>query len=284
VAGGGNGGDGTPALMAKLNEPFGAAVDPMTGDIYIAEYLGGHVRRIDDKGVISTVVGVNATGPGGKITLKQPHDLLFQPGTRTLFVADTFDNRVFRMNAATGEITLFAGAGTQIDPGMSQAYCLAFDPGAKHIYITDTGGGKIISVDLASMAVTNIVTKQPRAIAIDSKGTIYVVAVNSNVLQKLDAGGTASDVVGMLHAPKHLTIDADDNVVIADTEAGSIDTYFVATSKLVRIVGNGTMGTGTLGGPPENAQTMRTHGVVFDPLGRLYIADSLNNRLLRIEH
>src|SRR6185436_19939703 len=112
-AGGGAGGDGSPAAMAKLSEPFGVAQDPMTGDFYIAEFTD-HVRKIDAKGILTTVVGTGATGPGGQVQLTQPHDVLFRPGTRTLFIADTYANRVLKMDAATGDVVPFAGAGTQV--------------------------------------------------------------------------------------------------------------------------------------------------------------------------
>jgi len=111
VAGGGSGGDGTPALMASTNKPFGAVTDPINGDVYIAEYGGHKIRRIDDKGIISTVMGAGATGPGAKITLGRPHNLLFQPNTRNLFVGDTFAGRVIKMDAATGESVVFAVKG-----------------------------------------------------------------------------------------------------------------------------------------------------------------------------
>src|SRR5438045_6401463 len=41
VAGGGNGGDGTPAAMASTNKPFGTVVDSLSGEVYLAQ-RGGH--------------------------------------------------------------------------------------------------------------------------------------------------------------------------------------------------------------------------------------------------
>jgi YVTN family beta-propeller protein len=282
VAGGGNGGDGSPAAMAKLSVPFGTAVDPMNGDIYIAEFTG-RVRRIDDKGIISTVVGTGAPGPGGKVTLDQPHDLLFRPGTRTLFIGDTYAKRVVKMDAATGEAVAFAGAGTQVAAGIGRTFHLAFDKSGDHLYVTDYEGGKVAVIDLATSAVNSIaVGANPRVHAVDSKGNLYVVN-NNAVMKKFDPMGGSSTAVGGLAAPKHLAIDHDDSVIICDTEVNLIRRWTPGSTTTVKIAGTGAEGTGMLGGPPEQAAFKRPHGVFVDAQGRLYIADSDNNRVLRIE-
>ena len=283
IAGGGSGGDGSPAVMAKLSEPFGTAVDPMTGELYIAEYTGGHVRKIDGQGIISTVVGAGATGPGGKVTLVQPHDVLFQPGTRNLFIADTFANRVVKMNAATGETVAFAGAGTPVAANMVKTFHLAFDRAGQHLYVTDNGGGKVVVIDLASSAVMTVdAGSNIRAIAVDSKGNLYL-SNNNAVLRKIDAMGAASNAVAGLNAPKHLAVDAADNVIICDTEINVIKKWTPGAPSAVKIAGSGAMGTGTLGGAPEQAAFNRPHGLSVDGQGRIYISDSDNNRVLRIE-
>ena len=273
VVGGGTGGDGTPAAMASTNKPFGAVVDPLSGEVYIAEYGGHKVRKIDGAGIISTVMGAGATGPGGKITLGQPHNLLFQPGSHNLFVADTFAGRVIKMDATTGESTVFA-------TGLGTAYCLAFDPTGEHLYVTSGG---VTIIDVKTMATTKVNVASPRVIAVDSKKNLYLGGGAS--LQLVDPAGKISAVMGSggLSAPKHLSIDLDDNVIIADTESNTIRKYVVATKTVVKIAGGGA-GTGTLGGSPEMAQLMRPHGAFVDGQGRIWIADSFNDRVLRIDY
>jgi DNA-binding beta-propeller fold protein YncE len=271
IAGGGNGGDGTPAAMASTNKPFGAVVDPLNGDVYIAEFGGHRVRRIDDKGIISTVMGAGATGPGGKMTLGQPHNLLFQPNTHNLFVADTFAGRVIKMDATTGESAVFVG-------GLGTAYCLAFDPTGEHLYVTSGG---VTIIDLKTMATTKVNTPSPRVIAVDSKKNLYLGGGGS--LRVADAMGKITDVMGSggLAAPKHLSIDLDDNVIISDTESNTIRKYVVATKTVVKIAGGGG---GALGGSPDMAQLKRPHGAFVDGQGRIFIADSFNDRVLRIDY
>jgi hypothetical protein len=56
VAGGGTGGDGSPAREAKLSAPFGVALD-RSGTIYFVEYAGNRVRKIDSHGIVTTIAG-----------------------------------------------------------------------------------------------------------------------------------------------------------------------------------------------------------------------------------
>jgi streptogramin lyase len=269
VVGGGNGGDGSPAAMASTNKPFGAVVDPLNGDLYIAEYGGHRVRRVDDKGIISTVMGAGAMGPGGKIDLGQPHNLIFQPRSHNLFVADTFAGRVIRMDVTTGDSEVFA-------TGLGTAYCLAFDPSGEHLYVNN---GSII--DVKTKATTKVGIGSPRVIAVDSKKNLYFGGGAS--LSVADPLGKISAVMGSggLSQPKHLYVDLSDDVIIADTESNTIRKYVVATKSVVKIAGGGA---GTLGGDPNMAKLARPHGVSVDGQGRLWIADSFNDRVLRVDY
>jgi hypothetical protein len=282
VAGGGNGGDGSQATMARLQSPFGAVTDPVTGDLYIAEVGGGgRIRKVDDKGIITTVMGAGATGPGAKISLNQPHNLLFQPHTRNLFVGDTMAERVIKMDAATGESVVFAGSGSNVASGLGRSYCLGFDAAGKKLYVT---GGGVTIIDLETMAVSKINTATPRVLAVDSKSNVYLGGGAS--LRMANPAGMISDVMGSggLNGPKHLSVDLDDNVIITDTESDTIRKYVIATRTVVKIAGTGGNGAGTLGGSPELAGLGRPHGAYVDAQGRIFIADSFNQRVLRIEY
>src|SRR5438477_8775788 len=80
IAGGGTAGDGSQATTAKLLTPFGVGFDG-TGNLYVVEYTGQRVRRIDPKAMISTVAGTGQKGSGGaggpaiKAELNDPHSL-----------------------------------------------------------------------------------------------------------------------------------------------------------------------------------------------------------------
>jgi hypothetical protein len=97
-----------------------------------------------------------------------------------------------------------------------------------------------------------------------------------------DPMGRITDVMGSggLSAPKHLSIDLDDNVIISDTESDTIRKWVAATKTVVKIAGGGS---GMLGGSPEMAQFNRPHGAFVDGQGRIFISDSFNDRVLRID-
>lgn len=272
VAGGGNGGDGTPAVMARVNSPFGAVANPLTGEIYIAEYAGGHVRKVDKQGMISTVMGARATGPGSKITLGRPHNLMFQPNSHILFVADTFAGRVIRMDTTTGESEVFHSGGGQV-------FCLAFDPTGENIYLSSGG---VTVINLKTKAAKSLGMPTPGILAMDSKMNLYSVtgrygnALRLGTMNVMGGGGLAG--------PKGMAIDLDDNVLLAETENGTITRWSPTTKTLTKLAGSGGGGGGTLGGAPTMAGLGRPHGVAIDTQGRIIIADSNNNRVLRIEY
>jgi hypothetical protein len=268
-------------VAGGLSTPFGVAVDPMTGDIYTADYGDNRIRRIGGTGMPTVVVGPGAAGPAGQVTMNRPHDLLFQPGTRNLFIADTMGSKVLRMNVATGEIAVLAGDGGKVPAG-GNAYCLAFDIAGETLYFT--GGGGIRVVDLKTDTLKGTLPfANPRVITVDSKGTLYAVRGGGNALQIVTAEGISNAPGGSpVNAPKRIATDREDNVIIVDTESHSISKYLVATRSIVRLIGNGRAGTGTLDGPPEMAQTDRPHGAFVDASGRVLIADSFNDRIIAI--
>jgi len=84
--------------------------------------------------------------------------------------------------------------------------------------------------------------------------------------------------------PKHVAIDLDDNVLVVDTENNVIRKVFVAENRVVRFAGTGTQGSGGVGGRPEQVQLARPHGAFVDPTsGAVYISDSTNGRILKVE-
>jgi hypothetical protein len=311
-AGGGSGNDGVQATQAKLAQPFAVARDPASGDFYIAEYAGNRIRRVDGGGVISTVVGPGASGDAGRITLNQPHHILFPPGGGDLFIGDTFNSRLFRFDVKTGAVTPFAA-----NAGFGKTFCLAFDPKGERLYVADTDNKRVRAVDLGTSAVTTVAGNgmtgkpadgatatqaplvDPRAIAVDSKGNLYILERDGNALRVVDTAGKIRTVAGTgqagnsgdggnalmatMNGPKHVGVDLADDVLIADTENHVVRKLLVSQGKIVRVVGTGTQGAAGVPGPPAGVELARPHGVFVAPDGKLYLSDSLNNRVLRLE-
>jgi DNA-binding beta-propeller fold protein YncE len=330
VAGGGDGGDGGPAREAKLQAPFGVDFD-RSGTLFFVEFTGHRVRKIDGKGVLTTVAGSGEKGyagdgePAMKAQFHSMHSLVVAP-TGDIYVADTWNNRVRKIDARSGEIRTIAGTGDKGYSGdggpatkarFGGTYCLALDDKGEKLYVADLDNRRIRVVDLRSGVVETAAGNgergvprdgaearkaplvDPRAVAVDAKGNIYILERAGNALRVVDGEGKIRTVAGTgkkglrgdggealraeFNGPKHLCVDRNGDVLIADTENHVIRKYLPHEGKIVRIAGTGRKGHAGLEGPPQKAELNQPHGVTARPDGTIYISDSSNNRILKIE-
>ncbi|MBM3891753.1 MAG: hypothetical protein FJ388_21775, partial [Verrucomicrobia bacterium] len=94
-------------------------------------------------------------------------------------------------------------------------------------------------------------------------------------------GGPA--LAATMNGPKHLCVDKDDNVIIADAENNVIRKYLPKEGRIIRVAGTGKKGAAGVGGDPLQCELARPHGVTVHPqTGELYITDTYNNRVLKI--
>jgi DNA-binding beta-propeller fold protein YncE len=326
----GAGGGGSLALKGKLGGPFGTAFDK-DGNLYIVEMTGLRILKIDAKGELTPLAGTGKKGDGGdggpasKAEFNGPHSLAVGPDG-CVYVTDTWNNRVRKIDPKTGTISAFAGTGEKgfAGDGGSAAraqfggvYCVAFDPRGEQMYLADLDNRRVRAIDMKSGTVRTVAGNgqkgvpedgaeavkaplvDPRAVAADGAGNVYILERSGNALRVVDAKGRISTAAGTgkagatgdggdarkatFNGPKHLCIDGDGNVIIADTENHLIRKYVPKDGKVVRVAGSGTKGTEGLGGPPDKAQLDHPHGVTVSKDGTLYISDSSNNRVLRIE-
>ena len=87
-----------------------------------------------------------------------------------------------------------------------------------------------------------------------------------------------------MNGPKFAAVDRDGSVLIADTENHRIVRYTPGSDKLKLVAGTGKAGANGVGGDPKSCELNKPHGVTVHPkTGRVYICDSSNDRILRIE-
>jgi streptogramin lyase len=304
VAGGGAVTDGVPAVEAKVAGPFGVIFDK-AGNLYIGEFQGQRVQKIDAKGIITTLAGNGAKGfagdggPAASAQFNCIHDIVIG-ADGNLYIADSFNRRIRRIDLATGIITTFAG----IDQGKTATgdggpADKANLDGVASLWFSSDGGTLYVSgfssvlrtIDMKTGIISTLKDLHGgRSIAIDSKGNLYVaggttLSVRSPdgtvkvLLDKTHLGGSDLPLGGN---PKHLGIDAQDNVLICDELHNLLRKYIPAEGKLVTLMGDGKPGTAGVGGPAAQAQLSHPHGVLFHE-GVIYIADSANNRVLKIQ-
>lgn len=329
VAGGGTGGDGTPAARARIVQPFAVDFDSK-GTIYFVEMNGGErLRMIDIEGNIHTLAGSGAKGAENGVGLKSSfngmHNLAVCPDGR-IFLADTFNNLVRVYDQKTTRVSTLAGTGSKGNNGdggpadkaeFSQTICIALNQKADTLYVTDIGNRRVRTIDLASGKVSAFAgngkkgepkdgekaaeqpLQDPRAVAIDGKGNVYILERGAHVLRVVDKDGRIRTVAGTgkagkggdggparqaaMNGPKFLFVDTDDSVLIADTENHQIRRYVPGKEVMELVAGTGTKGKGGLDGDPLKLELARPHGVSRHPkTGELYIADSDNQRIVKI--
>lgn len=300
---------------------------------------GGRVAKVDRAGLLTVVAGDamessdDGDVPAKKASFKGMHGLAIAPGGRDVFLADTYNARIRKYDPSSDVISTFAGmiyprekpykyqysgdGGPARQAKFSGVYCVAFHPAGDKLYAADLENRRVRVVDLKSGTVDLVAgngTKglpkdgadakdsplvDPRAVAVDKKGNVYVLERNGNALRVVDSAGKIRTVVGTgakgndgddgpalkatLNDPKHLCVDHDGDVVIADSGNHVIRKYSPATGKIVRIAGTGTKGNSGDGGDALTTPLNSPHGVTVHPNGTLYIVDSNNGRVLRLE-
>jgi DNA-binding beta-propeller fold protein YncE len=308
-----------------LREPFAVHFDA-AGRMFIAEQAG-HRVSVFAGGVLTVLAGAGAVGQpeadavGAAAHFNGPHHLLVGPD-RQLYVADTFNNTVRRIDPATGRVTRYAGTGEKGfsgDGGPAATAQLngafAIDIRDNTLFIADLGNRRIRAVDMASAIIRTVAGNgekgvpsdgarateaplvDPRAVAVDARGHIYICERSGHALRVVDAAGRIRTVAGTgapgfsgdggpalsaaMNGPKHISIDTDGSVLITDTENHAIRRYVPSTGRMERVAGTGVKGAAGLGGPAISLQLNRPHGA-FRHAGALYISDSDNHRIVVI--
>ena len=172
----GYGGDGGPAVNAEIGHPSGITADT-SGNLYIGDGDNFRVRKVDTKGVITTVAGTGTTGfsgDGGLATSAQISGVngLAIDKTGNLYIADPFNNRVRRVDP-NGVITTYVGNGAigySGDGGPATDALLTF-PGGLAV---DSSGtlfvGDVFNYRVREVAAAFTLALNPTAITIATPG------------------------------------------------------------------------------------------------------------------
>ena len=210
-------GDDGPATSAKLFNPTGVAVD-VTGNIYIADYFNGRIRKVTPSGIITTVAGTGVSGfsgDGGPATsarLDQAQCVAVDT-MGNLYIADYLNQRI-RKVTANGIITTVAGngnAGFSGDTGLATNAQLAFPLGvavdiAGNLYFADSGNQRIRKVAVGGTittvagngntgfsgdggVATSAQLNNPWGLAVDTAGNLYIADLSNNRIRKVTFAG-----------------------------------------------------------------------------------------------
>lgn len=319
----------SPAGRMPLHAPFGLDFDAI-GNLYIVEMEGGErVWRMDPQQVLTVIAGTGQKGDRGdggpalEAQFNGMHSLASDPAGN-LFIADTWNSRVRRIEAGTRKVFAFAGTGRKGFSGdggpalaaeFGNIYSVAFDSSRQKLYLADLDNRRIRVVNLRTGVVTTVAGNgdkgipadgapatqsplvDPRAVAVDAQDNLYILERSGHALRRVDRSGAIRTVAGTgqrgfagdggaalsasFNEPKHLCVDQAGNVIIADTDNHVIRKFLVKENRVIPIAGSGKSGS-SVAGPLTALEMNQPHGVCLDKAGMLYIADSLNDRVLKI--
>jgi hypothetical protein len=269
----GFGGDGGSRSFAKFSSPHGLAIAP-DGVVYLADTGNARIRKFDLQGAVTTFAGTGNVayagdgGPAAKADFSGIYSLAFNADASKLYLADLENRRIRFIDMKTGIVDLVAGNGKRGVP---------------------TDGADAKTEPLVD----------PRAVTVDRKGNVYILERSGHALRVVDPQGKIRTMAGtgksgpglgggdpmkaQMNGPKHLCVDLDDNVILADSGNHRILKYSPKESKITLIAGTGKKGDSGNGGPALEVSMNEPHGVFVNSAGVLFIADSMNGRVFRME-
>ena len=261
-------GDGGPATEATLYEPYSLAIDS-DGSIYIVDRLNAVVRKVDADGIITTVAGTGEPGysgdggPGHEARMREPNDC-FLDGRGGLLIADIQNQRVRRLDIASGIIATFAGNGEKERGGDGLPATEASIFGARAVCMDGAGNTYIAEREGNGVRV------------VGPDGIMGTIAGANAELGYTGDGGPA--IESTWAGPKGIRCDAEGNIIVVDTENHAIRRIDAATHIVTTIAGGQLGGHGD-NGPATDAGMDRPHGCEIAADGSLYVADSNNHRV-----
>lgn len=263
-------GDGGAATSANLSFPYAAVFDA-SGNMYISDANNHRIRKVDLNGIITTYAGTGAqgaSGDGGAANLARfsfPYGMVFD-GLGNLFVAD-YNNHRIRKITPSGIISTFAGTGVQGFSG---------DGGA---------------ANLAQLSY-------PISLAVDASNNIYIADGSNHRIRKVNTSGIISTVAGngiagdtgdggpatsaKFQSPYAVALDGNGNIYIA--AYGNNKVRKVNTSGIIStFAGNGVLGYSGDGGSAPVANIAGPYGLATDLSGNIYIAESIGQRIRKVD-
>lgn len=247
---------------ATFNDPASIAIDA-NANIYVADTGNSLIRKIDASGNVTTLAGSSSQGStnglGTAASFALPNGIAAD-ASGNVYVADSGNNEIRKIDTS-GNVTTFAGSGTSGSAnGLGVAASFNF----------------------------------PTAVAVDASGNVYVADTFNHEIRKITPSGNVTTLAGSgtqgsanglgtaasFNTPRGITVDASGIVYVADSNNNlirRIDT----SGNVTTLAGAGAKGTAN--GQGTAASFNNPFGVTVDTSGNLYVADTSNNLIRKID-
>ncbi|MEE9614986.1 MAG: NHL repeat-containing protein [Thermodesulfobacteriota bacterium] len=306
------------ALEATFKWPTGVAVSPDGTVVYVADYSNNLIRKIDSRGSVTTFAGSGEAGYGDGVgtgaVLRGPDNIAVDAGGN-LFVGDA-DNFRIRKVSPEGVVTTVAGNGHMgYRDGKAEEAMFGYPTGVAvdavgNVYVADrrahavrkitpdgtvstlAGNGRPGYADGRGLGSH---LREPVAVAVDGRGTVYVSDSGNNAIRKITPDGTITTLAGRKEAgyrdgvgtdamfswPTGIAVGMHGIVYVCDSGNNKIRS--ITPGGAVSTVA-GSLTGGAMDGPGFKASFNFPTGVGVGRRGTIYIADSGNNAIRKITY
>jgi uncharacterized protein (TIGR03437 family) len=312
---GGSSGDGGLATGANLNV-LGIAVD-RSGNLLIADGVNNRVRIVTaSNGLINTLAGtgIASFNPSG---LTNYGLLYFSDSVLNRVRGYDPATGIISVIAGTGQASFTGDNGVSTSAALNGPRGITFDSSG-NLYIADTGNNRVREVStelqittIAGNGATSSSTgdggpatqselQGPTGVAADTFGNVYISDRGGNLVQRVNVGtglletvaGTGTNgapdspsgiaVLQNLSLPQGLAFDLAGNLLIADS-GNNLIRRLSGNGIITTVAGSGAAGYSGDGGPATAATLRNPTAVAVDAAGDIYIADTNNNVIRRVD-
>lgn len=297
------------------------------GTLYVADSGNDMIRKVNLTGGSAKVVTIAGAdhharwrdGVGTAARFNNPEGLAISPDGKTLYVADSRNNRIRKMDLASNAVGTIAGRafpgsndGVGTSAGFNSPKGLAISPDGKTLYVSDTGNNMIRKLDVATGTVSTVAGKgalswgsddgigiaasfrEPRGLAITPDGSIlYVADTTNNLIRKIIlATNAVSTVAGhpgfpgtedgagssaFFNQPVSIALSGN-TLFVGDSSNAAIRAIDLSSNAVTTVAGamkytGGIPVSGKTDGDISEAQFQYTGAMVFAN-GVLYISDT----------
>lgn len=297
---------------AKFASPFNVAVDA-DGNVYVADANNNRIRKITPSGATSTLAGSedgDVDGTGAEAQFSSPYGIAVD-ADGNVFVADTYNHKIKKITPE-GVVTTFAGStggyndATGTDAQFYYPTGLAIDSEGT-IYVADKDNHKIRKISPEGVVTTlaggtggyadgtgtDARFYGPYNVDVDANGNVYVADASNHKIRKITSDGVVTTLAGngqgyaegtgdaaLFYYPYDVAVDADGNVLVADTFNQRVRKINVADGSTSSFAGDGTVGS--TDGAPAEAKFSYLTGVTVGANGSVYVADKDSQKIRMI--
>ena len=273
--------DGAGAT-ALFNQPQGVRSDG-NGNLLVMDTNNQCVREIDvATATVSTLAGApnlsgNTDGFGLEARFSSANAIVYVPGSGesdagSLFIADSGNSLIRKVDIATGEVTTFAGDPTQrgSNDGAGEVAQFNNPSGITHaagglgspgtLFVADSGNHTIRQIDIATAMVTTLVGDAGTPGSTDAMGS--------------DA---------LFNNPNGIVFDGAGNLFVTDTGNSTIRQIDVQTTMVSTLAGQAGSTGSTNNATGTSARFNNPNGIAYGDVGQLFVVDSNNNLIRQID-